>query len=148
MNIQIILANNIRFFRRLRDLTQEELAKKSGLSLASIQLIETARRWPGIKNINRICLALDISNEKLFSERKLQKQKIIQIINGGASYDEELDDYIAFQTILYALCDDGTTWEYYANNEGGYSWSKTYQLEEAIEEDIKYDKEEKDKKAI
>lgn len=55
------ISKNIKLFREMRDLTQEQLAEKTGLSYSNYQKIENmVTKNPGYKNLARICYALEI----------------------------------------------------------------------------------------
>jgi transcriptional regulator with XRE-family HTH domain len=70
MDVQDCFAMNLRSIRRHKDITQEALAKKAELSLATIQLLETGKRWPGIKTLRAIAEALCVDNLSFFSAYK------------------------------------------------------------------------------
>ena len=56
----------IKFYRNLRDLTQEVLAEKIDCSVNYLSLIENGRKNISLKMIYRISTALDISASKIF----------------------------------------------------------------------------------
>ena len=56
----------IKFYRNLRDLTQEVLSEKIGCSVNYLSLIENGRKNISLKMIYRISTALDISASKIF----------------------------------------------------------------------------------
>ncbi|CAK1234308.1 Transcriptional regulator [Fructobacillus fructosus] len=58
--------NRIKYFRKQVYLTQEELAKKSGVSLASISAYERGIRNPKIENLRK--LANVLRTQPLFLE--------------------------------------------------------------------------------
>jgi len=57
--------NPVRVFREWRGLTQPALAKASGLSQSHLSLIESGRRGPGRKALQRLAEALGVSAEDL-----------------------------------------------------------------------------------
>lgn len=59
------LANRIRAFRKLRGLTQQELAAKAGISLAVLGTIERGNRVVTEKELTRIVEMLGISASEL-----------------------------------------------------------------------------------
>ena len=59
-NIQQVLASNVRFYRKQADLTQEELAEKSGLHRTYIGGVEQQRINISLKNIEKIATALKV----------------------------------------------------------------------------------------
>lgn len=60
------LANNIKRFRKLRNLTQEQLAEKAGTSTTYIGTIEIGQKFPSKKMIEKIAAALEIESIQLF----------------------------------------------------------------------------------
>jgi transcriptional regulator with XRE-family HTH domain len=54
-------ASVLRELRNSRNLSQEELARRAGLSMTYISLIETGKRNPTIAAVSRILAAMDVS---------------------------------------------------------------------------------------
>lgn len=75
-------ANNLKTFRKLRKLTQEQLAEMVGVDFRYISLLENAKSFPSCELIERLTDALEISYTDLFlfeeelSREQLQKQCI------------------------------------------------------------------------
>lgn len=61
------LAERIRYLRRLRDMTQSDLAKKSGISQSTVAQIEKDKIDPSIKTLRQICAALEVDPAVLFA---------------------------------------------------------------------------------
>ena len=59
-------AQRLKTVRRAKNLTQEELAAKSGLTLSQIARIETARTNPTLSTIFRIIRTMEIKPSELF----------------------------------------------------------------------------------
>ncbi|WP_405172908.1 helix-turn-helix domain-containing protein [Paenibacillus sp. FSL H8-0280] len=59
------LANRIRAFRKLKGLTQHELAAETGISLAILGTIERGNRKVSQQELDRIACVLAISIEEL-----------------------------------------------------------------------------------
>ncbi len=55
-----VFAANLRRLRRERGLTQEQLAERSGLDLASVGRIERAVRDPGVRTVARLAQGLGV----------------------------------------------------------------------------------------
>lgn len=55
------VSENIKKFRQKRNLTQKQLAKKTGLSIASIQGYEQNKYNPKLEQLRRIAAALDVT---------------------------------------------------------------------------------------
>ncbi len=60
----------IRHSRKERGITQEQLAKISGLSRSSIINFETGRRDPRVKDLRKIARALNVSIEQLLTDKQ------------------------------------------------------------------------------
>ena len=58
-----VLPEGLRQWRKVRDITQIELAKRVGCSDTLIALIETGRRQPGIENARAIADVLGVPLE-------------------------------------------------------------------------------------
>lgn len=61
------IRDNIRAERARRNMTQQELAEKSGLSKASVYMYEAGKTTPSAYNISRIAEALNVGVDKLIS---------------------------------------------------------------------------------
>ena len=61
-----ILINNIKYFRSLKNLTQEKLSEISGISRDYLSEIERGKKTPSIKRLIKIAEALDIDVYKFF----------------------------------------------------------------------------------
>lgn len=58
-----VLPKAIKAWRGVRELSQEGLAERSGVSAGMIALVETGRRQPGIGNLLAIAAALEVEPE-------------------------------------------------------------------------------------
>lgn len=68
-NIKTIVGDNIRYFRKKRRLTIEELAFLSNVNRNYLNDIELGRKNPSIEVIERIALAFNIKPYELLKER-------------------------------------------------------------------------------
>lgn len=59
------LANKVKKLRAERNMTQEELAQKSGVSLCAIVYIETCRKFPRMCTLMKLANALQVDQEEL-----------------------------------------------------------------------------------
>ena len=59
------IALNLRRLRQAKDITQERLAKKSGLSRAAYRNIETGKSEPRVSSLQAIAAALEVPIEQL-----------------------------------------------------------------------------------
>ena len=78
------IAKKISETRKMKGLTQEELAEQATVNLRTIQRIENSESEPRGTTLNLICDALDIDMTELLSnENPMQKNNIgIQVANG------------------------------------------------------------------
>lgn len=60
------MVNHVRLFRKRRQLTQEQLAEKAGLTRQSITSIENGKYEPSLKNAIKLSRALDVDLFDLF----------------------------------------------------------------------------------
>lgn len=68
MDIIQVFGDNVRRYRQQMEISQEELAEKSGMHRTYISAIECHRRSISLENIQRIADALDIATYQLFLE--------------------------------------------------------------------------------
>ncbi|MBD5535909.1 MAG: helix-turn-helix transcriptional regulator [Lachnospiraceae bacterium] len=67
-DIRYIIADNVRLYRKQRNLTQLELAERADLSVDSIKRVERGSRTMSLENFMRIADALDVSVSHLLYE--------------------------------------------------------------------------------
>ena len=67
-----ILKYNLKFYRTLRNLTQEKLGELSGVSTDYISELERGKKIPSIKRLEYIANALNIEIYKFFIVDKIQ----------------------------------------------------------------------------
>ena len=72
--LQVCLANNMKRYRKLRGLSQEKLAEKSGASANYIALIECGKNFPSLPMIEHIAAALEVDETDLFDKAGLEFQ--------------------------------------------------------------------------
>ena len=70
VELKMIIGNNIKKYRMINNLTQEELAKLIGCTTPLIGALESSKMCQGISvyNLYKISKALNIPIEKLFEE--------------------------------------------------------------------------------
>ncbi len=66
MNNELILKNNIKDYRKRKNLSQDELAQKVGTTRQTIIAIEKGQFNPSAKLALLLCFALDTTFENLF----------------------------------------------------------------------------------
>ena len=71
-----VLVDNIKYYRKLKNITQEQLAELSDLSVSYIKQIEANNEFKNItlNTLSKIAKSLDVNLNQLFSE----KVKVIQ----------------------------------------------------------------------
>ena len=67
---EVKFLKKIRYLRKKQGLSQEQLAKMSGLSRYTIINFESGKRDPRIKDLRKIAKALNVSIEELISENE------------------------------------------------------------------------------
>ncbi len=61
-----LLGRRLRALRRLKRLTQQELAVNIGISVSMLSSIERGGKYPRVELIKKIAKVLDVSLEELF----------------------------------------------------------------------------------
>ena len=67
-NCKSILGNKILEIREIKGISQQQLATKAGLSKALITHIETGKRYPSDKALQKIIVALEITEDEILTE--------------------------------------------------------------------------------
>ena len=80
-----IIGKKIKDARKLKGLSQEELAELSKMNLRTIQRIENNVNIPRGKSLNLICSVLDLKLEDLIEAEGINMKKTLtsRIVNGG-----------------------------------------------------------------
>lgn len=65
-NLRKRFGRRLRTLRRLKDMTQEELAEAAGISVNFVGLIECGKNAPSFDTITRIAEALGVKEAELF----------------------------------------------------------------------------------
>lgn len=66
MDVKHIFGNNLRHFRKLHDLTQEELAEKLGIIPTHLSRIETGKSFVTAELLDALCVIFRISPASFF----------------------------------------------------------------------------------
>ncbi len=64
--VKVLLGKKIRYIRRLKNLTQAQLAEKTGLSINYISQIETGIALPTLETLWKIAFSLQVELKFLF----------------------------------------------------------------------------------
>ena len=89
MNDDIQLATqqvvyNLKKIREEKNISQLELAHRAGISQNMVTYIETGKRSPTLQTLIKLCVALEVSPSKLFTEEKTEKKPGVRsIISAG-----------------------------------------------------------------
>lgn len=66
VNFKSGVGSNIKIFRKLANLTQEQLAEKINIDPRQLSKIENGIHFPSCKTLEKVCLALNIKPADLF----------------------------------------------------------------------------------
>ena len=104
-NIRYIIADNVRLYRKQRNLTQLELAERAELSVDSIKRVERGSKTMSLENFMRIADALDVPVYYLLYE-SLNKipmtERIQNVLNDKSEKQQEYLVHI-FEELAYGL---------------------------------------------
>lgn len=114
--IKMNIGKNIKSYRKLAGLSQEELAKKIGVGRSTISSWEVDRTEPSLKDVNSIADALHCSEDALLGDWKDRAMR-------------EMDRYNVYRDALRSLGWDevvvnqnGDTYSYELAEEEGNTW--------------------------
>lgn len=91
----LTIAENIRNERKLKNMSQMELAEKSDLSLDMIKSVEAGRRMVSIENFNRIAESLEVPAYMLMKEETDFLERMQRILQGKTENEVEWILYMA-----------------------------------------------------
>ncbi len=80
-NIKILLGLRIREIRKLKKLTQEQLAEKIGIEIPSLSNIENGKNYPNSETIEKIAKGLDVEIFELFIFEHLKEPDYKKMLN-------------------------------------------------------------------
>ncbi|MCX7845808.1 MAG: helix-turn-helix transcriptional regulator [Dictyoglomaceae bacterium] len=84
------IGNKIRKLRKEKNLTLEELSKKTGLSLSYISLIERGLKNPSLKALEKIAECFGINPAIFFKEEDINEKESIEVfLRANTNLDEE-----------------------------------------------------------
>ena len=91
-DIKYIIADNVKLYRKKRNLTQFELAEKAELSVDSIKRIEHGSRTMSLENFMRIADALAVPLSYLLYENLNEipiSERILNVLNSKNASQQE-----------------------------------------------------------
>ncbi|MDP3868389.1 helix-turn-helix domain-containing protein [Phenylobacterium sp.] len=68
MDVVVLLGRNVRAFRRLRGLSQEQLALEADMKRSYVSDLERGTRNPTVRAVGRLAVALGVSAADLLDE--------------------------------------------------------------------------------
>lgn len=98
------LSENIKKFRKNKNMTQKDLAKKAGLSVASIQGYEQGKYKPKAEQLKKIAKALEVSVNEInpnYTELVSVSPVSFKLNNLHKAIDKSLEDGRTAADILY-----------------------------------------------
>ena len=75
------LRNNIRFYRRLNELSYDQLAQMVGRSNRGISFIERGRSYPSLELALRLATLFNVPVDELFFEEGKEPEKRLVMMN-------------------------------------------------------------------
>ena len=60
------VGSNIKYLRKVRNITQEDLAGIIGIHSRQLSKIETGEHFPSCKTLEKVCITLDVQPKELF----------------------------------------------------------------------------------
>jgi len=91
-DVRVLVANNLKHFRKALNLSQFELAEKMECSPTLIGKIETMKRFPSADNLNRMAEALKIAPAELFSEA--ETSEVVRVVAAQQKRKSQLKSHI------------------------------------------------------
>ncbi len=72
-HVKTVFGKNVKYYRFLKKLTQEQLAEKIDIDITSISDIECGARGVQFETIAKLCNTLEVKVSQLFDEEILDK---------------------------------------------------------------------------
>jgi len=88
--ILTFFGKRLRSLRRAKDMTQEQVAERAGLSLQSVGEIERGRGNPTLVNVERLAAALDVELTALFDlgdiglTKEQARKELLELLDGAS----------------------------------------------------------------
>ena len=74
MDMRVLVGENVRRTRKLRGLTQEQFAEKSGFSQQYLSSLENGKRNPSVITLYEIAVALEVQPSDLLRPRQSRSE--------------------------------------------------------------------------
>jgi len=95
-DLRVVLAQNIKKYRKIRGFSQEELSDKANTSTTHIGMIEIGKKFPSVKMLEQIATALGVDTPELFTTETVvfmpAQNKSIERM-----YQDIMDDFDKFK---------------------------------------------------
>jgi transcriptional regulator with XRE-family HTH domain len=92
-DIQQLLSENLKFYRKQKNLKQSDVAEASGILTSTYSRIETGQVSPNLSSLERICEAMGIRIVELFQSREISDKSLAQkleAIQGLSEYNRNV----------------------------------------------------------
>ena len=102
-SFKISFGKRIKYFRELKNFTQEYLAELANIEQSSLSNIERGRVYPSVETLCRLAFALDVQPYQFYTVKpEIPVQDIIKEMSTAMYRDKKLADliYKFFRTIL------------------------------------------------
>ena len=106
------LAERIRFYRERKKMTQEEFARRCGISTSFASLLERGGRSPSYETLLNIALALDISLAELLRQASANQgddadaMRLVDLIRTHHLTHSQVDKLLAVGKAMFGLSED------------------------------------------
>jgi transcriptional regulator with XRE-family HTH domain len=94
-SLRTILADNMKEQRRILNITQAQLAERVSTSTNYIALIESKRKFPSLKMLERIAAALEIESPALFAAEIRPPAEAEMLIKAHKQILGDIDRFVA-----------------------------------------------------
>ena len=105
-DIRLVLAENMKKYRKIQRLSQEKLAEKINTAPNYIAMIEVAKKFPSAGMLERIALALNVDTPELFTTNTVtfmsDSNKSVELLYQEVLFDFKKfgDDYKRFEKTI------------------------------------------------
>lgn len=92
-NIQELLSENLKAFRKEKKLSQQDVAEKSDMLASTFNRIENMKVAPSIDTVERIASALEVDFIDLFQTREISDKSIVkklELLNNLSEYNRSV----------------------------------------------------------
>ena len=100
------IGKNIKYYRKKRSLTQEQLAEAVGFSAQNLKLIENGTNLTSLENFIKICKILDVPADLILADedKKFKIAAIAQMTEKLSKLDDDEFDSISKSIEMIYFC--------------------------------------------